>query len=47
MEKKHPDDQAGGITHKRDMNAGTGALTRAPNRILIMIREPRCRMKKS
>ncbi len=26
MEKKHPDDQAGGITHKRDMNAGSGAF---------------------
>jgi hypothetical protein len=26
MEKKHPENQAGGITHKHDMNAGSGAF---------------------
>ena len=26
MEKKNPQDQAGGITHKKDKNAGSGAF---------------------
>jgi hypothetical protein len=26
MDKKNPEKQAGGITHKKDMNAGSGAF---------------------